>query len=109
MITWGIAGGLWLAVAVMVVLTDPQNWYWLALMVITAGSAVYVTLLGLMKNKRRSGLMALGITLWLLLRLIKLAYWFNALLILGLMVAIDSIFTKQQQRVKNRRTNANFN
>ena len=62
--------------------------------------AVWFTGALIWKNYRRAVLTTGVILGFLILRLIKLGYWLNGLLILGIAIAIDSVFTKRKERDK---------
>ena len=99
---WGpaiLAGILWLLVGAIVWWIEPERIRDIPL----PGSygvffglvflAVGVTAMTAWRNSRRGLLTGLVVTTFLILRLIKLGHWLNGLLLVGVAIAIDSVFT----------------
>src|SRR3990167_819585 len=91
----------WMVVAGMVIMVDPEvirdiplhgsyGLFWL-----TFGVATWFSAALIWGNYRRATLTTIVVVGFLILRLIKLGYWLNGVLLLGLAVVIDSVFTKR--------------
>lgn len=91
---------LWLLVLGLVVGVDPDRVKDIPVagsygpLFILVGLAVWWSASLVLKNKRRGILVTMVIIGILVLSLIKLGYWFNVALLIGLAVAVDSVFTK---------------
>lgn len=66
--------------------------------VLTFGAVTFTAEI-IFANWRRGVLTAMVVTVFLILRLIKLGHWLNLVLLIGLAVMVDSIFTKRRARV----------
>ena len=88
----------WVLLAGLIIFIDPEklgNIYSYGLFLGLLSVAVWSTASMMFKNKRRVMLITLVIVGFALLRLIKLGYWLNGVLLVGLAVVIDSVFTKR--------------
>jgi hypothetical protein len=91
----------WIIVAGMVAMIDPgvirnipfSGSY--GLFFLSLGLAIWSSAALIWGNYRRATLTTVVILGFLILRLIKLGYWLNGVLLVGLAIVIDSVFTKR--------------
>lgn len=97
---WGpvlLAVGLATMLGVMVVGVEPGI-YWYGPFLVLVFGTTFFSLAVWLTNTRRNLLAATIITIFLILRLIKLGNWLNLILLTTVAVAIDSVFTKNDNR-----------
>jgi len=91
----------WILVAGIILMVDPEiikdipvpGSY--GLFFVSLGLATWFSAALVWGNYRRATLTTVVVVGFLILRLIKLGYWLNGVLLLGLAMVVDSVFTKR--------------
>lgn len=85
---------LWLAVAIFILLVDPQISWAIPLFLLLIFAAVMLTFAIVFGNTRRGVLLAMGITIFLGLKILNMASPLNTILLIGALAAFEFYYSR---------------